>query len=232
MPQTPVGGEVVGTAVVEMEAVHKAHRRGPETVSALRGVDLTLYEGEAVALVGRSGSGKSTLAHLAGGLDRPDLGSVRLDGSDLAGLSARALAELRRGRIGFVFQFFHLLAGLTVAENVALPLVLGGQRPDRALLDGLLESVGLAERADHLPSQLSGGEMQRAAIARALVSDPAVVVADEPTGNLDTATASLVLGVLLARVREVGCALLLITHDQRAARRADRVLKLEDGVLR
>jgi putative ABC transport system ATP-binding protein len=222
----------MGTAVVEMEGVHKAYRRGPETVAALRGVDLSLYEGEAVALVGRSGSGKSTLAHLAGGLDRPDQGSVRLDGADLAGVSGRALAELRRRRVGFVFQFFHLLPGLSVAENVALPLMLGGQRADQNQVQSLLKSVGLTERAEHVPSQLSGGEMQRAAIARALVCDPVVVVADEPTGNLDTSTASAVLEVLLARVREAGCALLFIAHDPRAARKADRVLKLEDGVLR
>ncbi|MHB1910616.1 MAG: ABC transporter ATP-binding protein [Acidimicrobiales bacterium] len=220
-----------GTEVVALVDVHKAYQQGPERVIALAGVDLSLARGESVALVGRSGSGKSTLGHLVGGLDRPDRGSVSLGGADVASLSASGLAVLRRRTVGFVFQFFHLLPGLSVRENVALPLLLDAQHPDRDRVDRLLDSVGMGPRAEHLPSQLSGGEMQRTAIARALVMDPAVIVADEPTGNLDSVTAAEVLDVLLARVSEQGAGLLLVTHDPKAAQRADRLVTLADGML-
>src|SRR5437660_922357 len=168
--------------MLRLEGVKKAFRRGREEVVALDGVDLALEGGEFLGLVGPSGSGKSTLLHLAGGLDRPDAGRVVLDDRDLSTLSAGERAELRRRQVGFVFQFFHLIPTLTVAENVELPLLLDGVRNTDGRVGEVLESVGLGHRADHLPGELSGGEMQRAAIARALVARPRIVLADEPTG--------------------------------------------------
>jgi lipoprotein-releasing system ATP-binding protein len=223
--------------LLELDGVVKHYRRGTEDVVALDGVDLAVAEGEAVALVGPSGSGKSTLLHLAGGLDVPDAGRVRLDGRDIGALSRRDRARLRRRDVGFVFQFFHLLPGLSVAENVELPLLLDGAgragRGRRAASRArqLLEQVGIAHRAGHLPGELSGGEMQRAAIARALVAEPRLVLADEPTGNLDSATGRAVLDLLLSLVAGDDTALLMVTHDEAAAARAGRVLHLLDGHL-
>jgi putative ABC transport system ATP-binding protein len=214
-----------------MQGVVKHYRRGDEAVVALAGVDLTVDAGELVALVGRSGSGKSTLLHLAGGLDVPDQGLVRVDGHDLATLSAAERARARRQDVGFVFQLFHLLPALTVAENVELPLLLDGRRRRRARVDALLERVGVTHRAGHLPGELSGGEMQRAAIARALVAEPKLLLADEPTGNLDSATGEAVLQLLAEVVVEAGTALLMVTHDEAAASLARRVLRLRDGHL-
>jgi predicted ABC-type transport system involved in lysophospholipase L1 biosynthesis ATPase subunit len=230
--------------LLQLEKVAKHYRRGTEEVLALDGVDLAVAEGEAVALVGPSGSGKSTLLHLAGGLDVPDGGTVRLDGRDLGALSRRERARLRRRDVGFVFQFFHLLPSLSVAENVELPLLLDGAgrrgggrdgrngvRPADRVRD-LLDRVGIGHRAGHLPGELSGGEMQRAAIARAVVARPRLVLADEPTGNLDSATGRGVLDLLLELVTEGGTALVMVTHDAAAAARAGRVLHLHDGHLR
>jgi len=214
-----------------MQAVVKHYRRGEEDVVALAGVDLAVDAGELVVLVGRSGSGKSTLLHLAGGLDVPDDGVVRVGGQDLAELSATERARARRQDIGFVFQLFHLLPALTVAENVELPLLLDGRRRRRDRVTTLLERVGVAHRADHLPGELSGGEMQRAAIARALVAEPGLLLADEPTGNLDSTTGAAVLGLLTEVVAEAGTALLMVTHDEAAASLAHRVLRLRDGRL-
>jgi ABC-type lipoprotein export system ATPase subunit len=239
--------------LLELADVVKHYRRGTEDVVALDGIDLGVDEGEAVALVGPSGSGKSTLLHLAGGLDVPDAGTVRLDGRDLGATSRRDRARMRRRDIGFVFQFFHLLPSLSVAENVELPLLLdgaarttrrggrgrrgaGGAAPRRPVpadrVRELLDRVGVAHRAGHLPGELSGGEMQRAAIARALVTGPRLVLADEPTGNLDSVTGRGVLDLLLGLVAEDGTALLMVTHDADAADRASRVLHLQDGHLR
>jgi ABC-type lipoprotein export system ATPase subunit len=219
--------------LLELQGVVKHFRRGPEHVVALDGVDLAVGEGEAVALVGPSGSGKSTLLHLAGGLDVPDAGTVRLDGRDLSGLSVAERARLRRRDVGFVFQFFHLLPSLTVAENVELPLLLDGRRGRAAgaAAASVLERVGVAHRAAHLPGELSGGEMQRAAIARALVCGPRLVLADEPTGNLDSATGRAVLDLLSSLVREAGTTLVMVTHDEAAAERTGRVVRLLDGRL-
>ena len=203
--------------------------RGQETVVALDGVDLEVAAGEFVAVVGRSGSGKSTLLHVAGGLDTPDAGRVVFDGRDVHAMSVSDRAALRRRDIGFVFQFFHLIPTLSVAENVQLPLILDGGRPGREPVDDVLARVELSHRRDHLPGELSGGEMQRAAIARALVARPRVILADEPTGNLDSATGAGVLDVLTAQVADVGAALLMVTHDEEAARRAVRVVTLRDG---
>jgi ABC-type lipoprotein export system ATPase subunit len=220
-----------GVSLLRLEGVRKSFRRGREEVSALDGVDLDIERGAFVALVGPSGSGKSTLLHLAGGLDSPDAGRVYLEDRDLSTLSAGDRAQLRRRQVGFVFQFFHLIPTLSVRENVELPLILDGVRKSDARVSELLEGVGLAHRADHLPGELSGGEMQRAAIARALVAKPRLLLADEPTGNLDSATGAEILDVLCKQVAEEGTALVMVTHDAGAASRAERVLHLRDGRL-
>ena len=218
-------------SLLTLAGVRKSFQRGRETVLALDGVSLEIEQGEFAAMVGPSGSGKSTLLHLAGGLDQPEAGTVLLGERDLGALSAGERAKIRRQEIGFVFQFFHLLPTLTVAENVELPLVLDGGRDKGGAVKTMLERVGLGDRADHLPGELSGGEMQRAAIARALVAGPELILADEPTGNLDSANGSIVLDVLAEQVAEAGAALLMVTHDETAAKRADRVLHLRDGHL-
>ena len=218
-------------ALLEMHAVVKHYRRGGEDVVALGGVDLAVEPGELVALVGPSGSGKSTLLQIAGGLDVPDAGRVVVHGRDLADLSVAERARARRRQIGFVFQFFHLLPTLSVAENVELPLLLDRRRNRGARVRSLLERVGVDHRAGHLPGELSGGEMQRAAIARALVGEPELLLADEPTGNLDSATGAAVLALLGEVVNEAGTTLVMVTHDEAAAALADRVLHLRDGRL-
>jgi ABC-type lipoprotein export system ATPase subunit len=214
-----------------MAGVSKHFKRGREVVAAVNEADLEIAPGEFVSVVGPSGSGKSTLLHLAGGLDRPDSGQVWVDGQDIASLSAAALARLRRRQVGFVFQFFHLIPNLTVSENVALPLLLDGTRQTNGRVDELIERVGLTARARHLPGELSGGEMQRAAIARALVNQPRLILADEPTGNLDQSTGAEILGVLEEQVARAGTALLMVTHDKAAAGRAGRTLNVVDGRL-
>jgi ABC-type lipoprotein export system ATPase subunit len=214
-----------------MDGVSKQFRRGRELVTAVNGADLRVDAGEFVSVVGPSGSGKSTLLHLAGGLDRPDSGTVWVDGQDVGALSATGLARLRRREVGFVFQFFHLIPNLTVAENVALPLLLDGGRSGDERVMTLVERVGLAARAKHLPGELSGGEMQRVAIARALVNQPRLILADEPTGNLDRATGAEILAVLEEQVAQAGAALLMVTHDSAAAGRAARTLQVVDGTL-
>ena len=195
-----------------------------------RGVGFEVARGEFVALVGESGVGKSTLLNCVAGLERPDGGSLHLAGQDLLALDEDARARLRRVHLGFVFQAFHVLPHLSVAENVALPLLLLG-RPDAARVQAVLDAVGLGELGTRMPAQLSGGQLQRVAIARAVAHAPALILADEPTGNLDPATAERVLSLLVAQVRDSGAACLLVTHSQAAARRADRVLQLRaDGV--
>jgi ABC-type lipoprotein export system ATPase subunit len=218
-------------SLLRLERVRKGFRRGREEVLALDGVDLCIDAGGFTALVGPSGSGKSTLLHLAGGLDKPDAGRILLEERDLSTLSAGERAQLRRRQVGFVFQFFHLIPTLTVAENVELPLVLDGVRNSDGRVGDLLGRVGLTHRADHLPGELSGGEMQRTAIARALVARPRLLLADEPTGNLDSATGADILDVLCDQVSEEGTALLMVTHDLDAAARAKHILHLRDGRL-
>jgi len=225
----PIGPEK--TAILRLEHVSKRYRQGSLDVVALDGVDIEVARGELVGLVGRSGSGKSTLLHVAGGLDRPDEGRAIVDGVDLATLNRRQRARLRRRRIGFVFQFFQLVPGLTVRENVALPLALDGRSGNDHRVDELLDRVELTTQARRLPGELSGGQMQRVAVARALVAEPTVVLADEPTGNLDTTTATAVLDLLVEQVRHSGAALLLATHDAAAAGRADRIFTVSDGRL-
>ena len=219
--------------VLSVEKVVKDYRRGIQTVRALDDVSLTVGAGEFVCVLGPSGSGKSTLLHLMGALDTPTTGTVSIGGVDVAGLSDDELTDLRRHRLGFVFQFFNLLPTLSAWENVAVPLLLDGHRlgglKGRAV--PLLEALGLGHRVDHRPAELSGGELQRVAIARALVSDPIVVLADEPTGNLDSETGAEVLDVLQHICAERGAAVVMVTHDERAAARGDRSIHLVDGRL-
>jgi putative ABC transport system ATP-binding protein len=223
----------VTTPLIVLTNVTKRYTQGSTTVVALHDVSLAIAPGECVAIMGSSGSGKSTLLNLIGGIDLPTEGTVCIAGQSTSALSDAELTALRRHRIGMIFQFFNLLGTLTARQNVALPLLLAGAAPKQAWrrADELLALVGLAERASHRPHQLSGGEMQRVAIARALANDPAVLLADEPTGNLDSPTGDAILALLTAYCREQGKTLLLATHDRGAAARADRVLRLRDGVL-
>jgi lipoprotein-releasing system ATP-binding protein len=219
---------------LECRGVVKSFHLGPETLPVLRGVDLEVARGDRIAILGRSGSGKSTLLHILGGLADPDAGAVAIEGVQLARLNAGARAALRNRRIGFVYQFHHLLPEFTALENVAMPLLLGRESPrdaERRARD-VLERLELAERMRHRPAELSGGERQRIAIARALVTDPAVVLADEPTGNLDRETAERVFAAMLTLAEQVGTAFVVVTHDERLASAMERTLLLEDGALR
>ena len=202
---------------------------GDTAVHALRGVSVTIAEGELTAVMGPSGSGKSTLMHLLAGLDRPTAGEVWIDGTAIATLGDGELTQLRREHIGFVFQFFNLLPMLTAEENILLPLELAGRTPEHAWVEELIAKVGLGDRRTHRPSELSGGQQQRVAIARALVSKPTVVFADEPTGNLDSATSAEILALLRDSVSSYGQTTVMVTHDAHAAAIADRVLFLADG---
>ncbi|MGC4750372.1 ABC transporter ATP-binding protein [Micromonospora sp. DT201] len=219
-------------AVLELRAVHRTHGAGPAAVHALRGVSLVVRPGELVAVMGPSGSGKSTLLALAGGLDRPTGGEVRVEGQLLGDLDRRGLAQLRRRRIGYIFQQLNLLGSLSALENVALPLELDGAsgRRARALAMAALTEVGLPALGDRFPDQLSGGQQQRVAIARALVGERRLVLADEPTGALDSQTGEAVLHLLRRRI-DAGAAGVLVTHEARHAGWADRVVFLRDGVL-
>lgn len=200
----------------------------------LEGVEISVAAGEALAIVGASGAGKSTLLHLLGGLDRPTSGDVLLDGRNLAGLSERELATVRNERIGFVFQFHHLLRDFTALENVMMPMLIGGQDRKQALDTArrLLDDVGLGQRTTHKSSQLSGGEQQRVAVARALANDPVVVIADEPSGNLDTHTGEQLHELFFKLRQDHGMAMVIATHNRDLAERADRVLHMKDGQLR
>jgi putative ABC transport system ATP-binding protein len=217
--------------VVRVAGLTRRYKMGDGFVDALRGVDLVIGRGEFVALVGPSGSGKSTVLNLVGGLDRPTSGQVWIDSVELSATDERALTRHRREHVGFVFQTFNLLPRLSAEENVALPLMFGGvphqERLERAR--ALLERVGLTQRLNHRPSQLSGGEQQRVAIARALVGQPALLLADEPTGNLDTATGGEIMALLRELNQESDLTLLVVTHDPEVAAFADRVVTLRDG---
>jgi putative ABC transport system ATP-binding protein len=218
--------------ILELRGVHRTHGTGETAVHALRGVDLAVAAGELVAVMGPSGSGKSTLLNLAGGLDSPGRGEVAVEGEVLGGLDRKQLARLRRRSVGYVFQDLNLLASLTAVENVALPLELDGLavRKARKVAAAALDEVGLAELAPRFPDELSGGQQQRVAIARALVGDRRLVLADEPTGALDSQTGEAVLRLLRSRV-DAGAAGVLVTHEARHAAWADRVVFLRDGVV-
>ncbi|TMB06194.1 MAG: ABC transporter ATP-binding protein [Deltaproteobacteria bacterium] len=219
--------------MIALSDVHKVFRQGEAEVRALAGVSLEVAAGEFVAIRGPSGSGKSTLLHLIGGLDVPSAGDIRIDGALLSRLTDDELTVFRRRKIGFVFQFFNLLPTLSAEENVALPLLLDGVRARDARPRALaaLEQVGLAHRRRHRPDELSGGEMQRAAVARALVIEPRLILADEPTGNLDTTTGEQILALIRRANAERGCTVVLVTHDPRAATYGTRVITLNDGVV-
>jgi putative ABC transport system ATP-binding protein len=213
------------------ESVHRTYIAGDTQVHAVAGVSLTLEKGDFVALVGPSGCGKSTLLHLCGAMDQPTSGTVRLEGADLGALGDDELTRVRRERVGFVFQFFNLLPTLTLIDNVELPLLLAGQRAAVAepAARALLDRVGLGHRLRHYPQQLSGGEMQRAAVARALIHRPALVIADEPTGNLDSDNGRRIIDLLAGLNKETGVTMLLATHAPDIAAAADRVVHMRDG---
>ena len=219
-----------GACVLRTRGLRKDYGRGASLVHAVDGVDLTVAPGETVAIMGPSGCGKSTLLYLLGGLDRPTAGEIWLDGQDITRMSERALARLRREAVGFVFQAFHLMDELTAVENVELPALLAGRSPRtaRKRAEELLERVGLANRARFLPAALSGGQRQRVAVARALVADPLVVLADEPTGNLDSASTRDVLQ-LFDYLHRAGQTLVIVTHDVQVAATADRMISMSDG---
>jgi putative ABC transport system ATP-binding protein len=235
MPTTPLVRPVVVPDAAAPESVVSArdlvrrYGEGETAVHALRGVSLDIARGRLTAVMGPSGSGKSTLMHILAGLDKPTEGEVSIAGVDITNLDDTALTTLRRDHIGFIFQFFNLLPMLTAAENIALPLKLAGQKPDREWIETLVETVGLSDRLSHRPSELSGGQQQRVAVARALASRPSVMFADEPTGNLDSTTSGEILTLLRDSVDKLDQTTVMVTHDAHAAAIADRVLFLADG---
>jgi lipoprotein-releasing system ATP-binding protein len=228
------GNTEKSVVVLSAQAVVRTFHEGSSTLEVLRALDLEVHAGERLGIIGASGSGKTTLLQILGGLDRPDGGRVAIDGRDLHSLSETERGSLRNRTIGFVYQFHHLLAEFSALENVAMPLLVGrmpaSQAAQRAA--ALLERVGLSDRLRHRPHQLSGGERQRAAVARALVTGPRLVLADEPTGNLDGRNAEQVFALMLELNRELGTSLVVVTHDARLAARMDRVLELDQGRLR
>jgi putative ABC transport system ATP-binding protein len=227
-----LGDATLGAApVVAANALTKTYGSGDTAVDALKGVSLGVARGELVAVMGPSGSGKSTLMHALAGLDRPSTGTVTIDGIEIGSLDDDKLTKLRRQHIGFVFQFFNLLPMLTAEENVLLPLEIAGRKPDTAWVEQLFDTVGLQERRKHRPAELSGGQQQRVAVARALVSKPTVLFADEPTGNLDSQTGGEILELLRVSAVEYGQTTVMVTHDPRAATIADRILFLADGLV-
>jgi putative ABC transport system ATP-binding protein len=218
-------------SIVTATDVRRRYGEGAAAVDALAGVSVDFERGRYSAIMGPSGSGKSTLMHILAGLDRPTAGSVVLDGVEITGLDDNDLTRLRRDKLGFIFQFFNLLPVLTAEENIVLPLSIAGERADREWLQRLVETVGLSDRLTHRPAELSGGQQQRVAVARALVSKPAVVFADEPTGNLDSKSSEEVLRMLRQSVDELGQTVVMVTHDPEAAAYADRLIVLRDGLV-
>ena len=219
--------------VLQAMEVTKQYRMGKVTVEALRGINLTIQKGEFVAVMGPSGSGKSTLLHLLGGLDTPSSGEIYLAGKPLSRLNDRELTLLRRRKVGFIFQFYNLLPTQTAQENVALPLLIDGKRMRQQLpwVGSMLERVGLSDRSEHRPDQLSGGQQQRVAVARAFIAEPEIVLADEPTGNLDSKSGIAILELLQQACQELSATIVMVTHDARAASFAHRILFLKDGMV-
>ena len=215
--------------ILETKDLRKVYGSGDTEVRALDGVDLTVERGEFVAVVGTSGSGKSTLLHMLGGLDRPTGGTVTVDGKDIFSLQDEALTIFRRRKIGFVFQNYNLVPVLNVYENIVLPIQLDGNQPDKGYVDQIIETLGLGNKLQNLPNNLSGGQQQRVAIARALAAKPAIILADEPTGNLDSATSLDVMGLLKVTAQKFSQTIVMITHNEELAQMADRIIRIEDG---
>lgn len=215
--------------ILQAKALKKIYGSGENSVHALDGVNFSVEKGEFVAVVGTSGSGKSTLLHMLGGLDRPTEGNVIVDGEDIFSLKDEALTIFRRRKIGFVFQSYNLVPVLNVYENIVLPVQLDGSEVEKAFLDQIVQTLGLNERLDALPNQLSGGQQQRVAIARALIAKPAIILADEPTGNLDSKTSQDVLSLLKVTGRKFTQTIVMITHNEEIAQMADRIIRIEDG---
>ena len=224
----------MGNPILSVSGLTKQYQMGTVSIDVLKGAECTVESGQILAIVGESGAGKSTLLHIMGMLDRPTQGIVRLNGENLFDRTDSELAVFRNRFVGFVFQFHHLLPEFTALENVAMPALIGGGQmhevTDRAT--SLLDRVGLAERGSHRPTELSGGELQRVAVARALMNEPTLVLADEPSGNLDHRNSMMLHDLIWELAREHGCAFVIVTHDPALARRADRILMLDDGVLR
>jgi len=218
-------------SIIQVKELSKVYGEGNSTVTALNGIDLSVEQGQFVAVMGPSGCGKSTLLHLIGGLDRPTSGSVWIEGKDISAMKDDSLTELRRRRMGFVFQFFNLIPVLNAKENAALPLILDGVKPETAYARAAewLARNQMGDRLNHRPAQLSGGQQQRVAIARALVADPVMLLADEPTGNLDSKSSDEIAGLLRHAVSDWGRTVLMVTHDPRIAAYADRIVFLKDG---
>ena len=215
--------------ILETKDLRKVYGSGDTEVRALDGVDLTVEKGEFVAVVGTSGSGKSTLLHMLGGLDRPTGGTVTVDGKELSTLRDEELTIFRRRKIGFVFQNYNLVPVLNVYENIVLPIQLDGKAPDKGYVDRIIETLGLGSKLQNLPNNLSGGQQQRVAIARALAAKPAIILADEPTGNLDSATSLDVMGLLKVTAQKFSQTIVMITHNEELAQMADRIIRIEDG---
>jgi len=214
--------------VIEAKNLSKVYRRGREEIYAIKEVDFSVSEGEFISIVGPSGSGKTALLNVLGCLDPPSGGSLRLNDIDISGLGERDLVKLRRDNIGFVFQQFHLMPALTALENIELPLLFSHRDGNKSRIDSILKRVGLGDRGNHLPGQLSGGEMQRVAIGRALINDPMIILADEPTGNLDSETSQIIFE-LFSDLNRQGMTLIVVTHDLDMARKAHKMYKLKDG---
>lgn len=215
--------------ILKTTNLKKYYGSGDTTVKALDGVDLSVTDGEFAAIVGTSGSGKSTLLHMLGGLDRPTDGTVEVEGKSIFSLKDDALTIFRRRKIGFIFQSYNLVPVLNVYENIVLPIELDGNRPDKKHIDNIIETLGLTEKINNLPNQLSGGQQQRVAIARALASKPAIILADEPTGNLDSKTSLDVMGLLKVTSERFSQTIVMITHNEEIAQMADRIIRIEDG---
>jgi putative ABC transport system ATP-binding protein len=216
-------------AILQIKDLVKTYGKGDTTVAALDGVSFDVEKGEFVAIVGASGSGKSTLMHLIGGVDRPTSGSVTVDGNEIFRQDESELAIFRRRNIGLVYQFYNLIPTLTAEENIMLPRLLDNRKPDEDKLRAILETIGLTDRAKHLPSELSGGQQQRVSIGRALINDPAIILADEPTGNLDSKSSNEIFDLLKLSNKRYGQTLLVITHDEKIALQANRVITISDG---
>ena len=217
--------------ILQVRGLKKVYGKGDTTVTALAGVNFNVEKGEFVAIVGASGSGKSTLMHLIGGVDRPCTGSVTVDGKEIYDLSESELAIFRRRNIGLIYQFYNLIPTLTAEENIMLPRLLDKREPDKGKLRSILETIGLSDRAKHLPSELSGGQQQRVSIGRALINDPALILADEPTGNLDSKSSREIIDLLKLANKRYNQTLLIITHDEKIALQADRIITIADGAI-